>query len=77
MDQKVTTKMQDTERPLDMLNQNKGSLVMVGLKTEKRPIFGILIAFDISINLVIELKNKKLKFIKGDAVESVQEVEQK
>lgn len=69
--------MQDIERPLDMLNQNKGSLVMVGLKTEKKPTFGILMAFDISINLVLELKDKKLKFIKGDAIESVQEVEQK
>lgn len=65
--------MQSVERPLDMLNQNKGLLVMVGLKTEKRPLFGILIAFDININLVIELRDKKLKFIKGDSVEFVQE----
>lgn len=66
-------KMQSVERPLDMLNANKGTLVMVGMKSEKRPVYGKLIAFDIHVNLVLELKDKKLKFIKGESVEFVQE----
>ena len=65
--------MEKVERPLDMLNLNKGALVMVGVRDEKRPNFGKLITFDIHINLVLELKDKKLKFIKGDAVNFIQE----
>ncbi|MEK6923543.1 MAG: LSM domain-containing protein [Nanoarchaeota archaeon] len=43
----------ETERPLDALNMARGKRVLVELKNKKR-ISGILKAFDIHINLVLE-----------------------
>jgi len=59
------------ERPLDMLNNSKGSKVSVELKGRDKPLEGTLLAFDIHLNLVVELENKKTKFIRGDIVEVV------
>lgn len=58
------------ERPLDFLNDHKGREVLVELKNGSDPVRGRLIAFDIHINIVIEV-NKKLKFIRGDMIISV------
>ena len=43
----------ETERPLDALNIARGKRVLVELKNKRR-ISGILKAFDIHINLVLE-----------------------
>jgi small nuclear ribonucleoprotein (snRNP)-like protein len=65
------------ERPLDLLNDSKGSLVLLQLKNGKS-ISGKLLAFDININIVLdnakELENGETKtslglcFIRGDSV---------
>jgi small nuclear ribonucleoprotein len=65
------------ERPLDLLNGSKGKEVIIKLKNDKQ-ISGILLAFDININLVLDnarivesdmLKEKLgLMFIRGDNV---------
>ena len=60
-------KIQDIERPLDLLNSLKGKKVKITLKNKEEEIEGIFLAFDIHINLVIEI-NKKLRFIRGDVV---------
>jgi small nuclear ribonucleoprotein (snRNP)-like protein len=59
------------DRPLDMLNNLKGQKVTVELKGRDKPLEGTLLAFDIHLNLVVELKDKKSKFIRGDIVETV------
>ncbi len=43
----------ETERPLDALNMARGKRVLVELKNKRR-VSGILKAFDIHINLVLE-----------------------
>ena len=65
------------ERPLDLLNTSKGREVLVHLKGDKSFV-GILLAFDIHINLVLdnvkEMENgtqKKslgLTFLRGDTI---------
>lgn len=63
------------ERPLDMLNNAKGKDVLINLKNGLS-ISGILIAFDININLVLdnarEIGNIEKKiglvFVRGDNV---------
>lgn len=65
------------ERPLDLLNKNKGKEVIVQLKNE-RQLVGILIAFDIHINVILdntkELANGEVRksiglaFIRGDTI---------
>lgn len=57
------------ERPLDLLNELKGQIVLVKLKGQDELIRGRLEAFDIHINLIIF--TDKLEFIKGDNVISV------
>jgi len=61
------------ERPLDLLGSLKGKKVIIILKNEDNPIEGTLIAFDIHINLVVEI-NKKKRFIRGDVVMWVDEL---
>ena len=58
------------ERPLDLLNCCRGKTVLVHLKNNK-VMEGVLLAFDIHINLVLEVKGKSKKsskFVKGDCV---------
>jgi len=64
-------------RPLDLLNNSKGKEVIVSLKGNKQ-YSGILIAFDIHINLVLDnvkemedgqvKKNLGLTFLRGDTI---------
>ena len=65
------------ERPLDLLNKNKGKEVIVQLKNE-RQLVGSLIAFDIHINVILDntkelvngevRKNIGIAFIRGDTI---------
>lgn len=67
----------ESERPLDMLNNARNKRVMVELKNGKQFI-GILKAFDIHINLVLENteehENNEIKrkigtaFLRGDTI---------
>lgn len=54
------------ERPLDLLNDYKGKEVKIVLK-DLDPIEGILRAFDIHINLAVEVDGKN-KFVRGDTI---------
>lgn len=72
----------EVQRPLDFLNECKGKFVKVETK-DMKTIEGILIAFDIYINLVldnaVEIISKQFEdsksfgftFIKGDNVASI------
>jgi small nuclear ribonucleoprotein (snRNP)-like protein len=62
-------RLNNIERPLDLLNALKGNEVIIILKNGKE-ITGILLCFDIHINLVV-LENNIPKFIKGDEVRIV------
>jgi len=65
------------ERPLDLLNMSKGKEVLVQLKND-RQFVGILKAFDIHINIVLEntkeMQNGEIKkslgvaFLRGDTI---------
>lgn len=65
------------ERPLDLLNASRGKEVMVQLKNDKQFV-GILRAFDIHINIVLDNtkemhngqmnKNLGLVFLRGDTI---------
>ena len=65
------------ERPLDLLNNSKGTEVLVQLKGDKQFV-GTLVAFDIHINLVLDnakemkdgeiKKNIGLAFLRGDTI---------
>ncbi len=65
------------ERPLDLLNTSKGKEVLVHLKGDKSFV-GILLAFDIHINLVLDnvkemqdgevKKSLGLTFLRGDTI---------
>ena len=65
------------ERPLDLLNESKGKEVIVQLKSDKQ-FSGILKAFDIHINIVLdaakEMQNGEVKknlgavFLRGDTI---------
>ncbi len=65
------------ERPLDLLNASKGKEVIVQLKND-RQFVGVLKAFDIHINIVLEStkemhdgevrKNLGLTFLRGDTI---------
>jgi len=64
--------MKAIERPLDLLNGSKGKKVILRLKND-RTISGILLAFDININLVLDDAQEAdtklgLMFIRGDSV---------
>lgn len=65
------------ERPLDFLNEMKGKKVIVRCKAYKEyDLEGILHAFDIHINLVLDCeedKKKVLRFVRGDNVLFVEE----
>lgn len=69
--------LQQIERPLDLLNSLKGKFVSVQCRAYKDyAIEGILHAFDIHINLVLEIRegNKKtFRFVRGDNVIFVEE----
>lgn len=58
------------ERPLDMLNNLKEKSVVVKLKDSNEEIDCFLIAFDLHLNLVVELENEKREkwFIPGSNV---------
>lgn len=69
------------ERPLDLLNESKGSKVLVACKGDKIYL-GKLLAFDIHINVVLEsmkelddkgevVKNYGLSFIRGDTIKFI------
>lgn len=58
------------ERPLDLLNMGKDKKVSIRVKNNDLSLEGILLAFDIHINLVIDC-GEYLKFIKGELVEDV------
>lgn len=64
----------EVERPLDLLNNLKGKIVELKLKSKDKPVKAQLLVFDIHINLVVII-NKKRKFIRGDDVLSVDEIE--
>lgn len=55
------------ERPLDLLNNLKSKPVLVLVKGKGERISGILVAFDIHVNLVLEIEGK-LTFIRGESV---------
>lgn len=70
------------ERPLDLLNNSKGKNILVYLKDNEK-VSGILLAFDIHINLVIDNtriitneaktpdykeKNIGISFLRGDTI---------
>lgn len=65
------------ERPLDLLNASKGKEVIVHLKND-RQFVGVLKAFDIHINIVLEntkemqngeaKRNLGLAFLRGDTI---------
>lgn len=65
------------ERPLDLLNESKGKEVIVQLKND-RQFSGVLKAFDIHINVVLdsakEMQNGEVKknlgavFLRGDTI---------
>ena len=57
------------ERPLDFLNSMKRKNVTVRLKDQDELVQGLLLAFDIHLNLVLD--TGKLEFIKGDSVKSI------
>ena len=59
------------ERPLDYLNSQKGSRIMVKIKGQDELIVGSLIAFDIHINLLIYKDDHSTEFIKGDNIISI------
>jgi len=69
--------MQEPSRPLDALNKAKDRRVIVELKNEKQYI-GILKAFDIHINVVLENAEERINgevkrklgvtFIRGDTI---------
>ncbi len=58
------------ERPLDLLNSLKGKLALIEVKGREKPLEGKLLAFDIHINLIVEIDGKE-KFIRGDIIETV------
>lgn len=64
--------IQQIERPLDLLNALRGKKVLIRCKAYKEyDLEGVLITFDIHINLVIEVfenKRKILRFVRGDNV---------
>lgn len=72
--------MEETLRPLDILNSAKGKRVLVELKNGKQ-LVGTLLAFDIHINVVLddaeeifenETKRKLGKvFVRGDTIIAV------
>jgi len=65
------------ERPLDVLNNAKGKEVLVQLKNNRQMV-GILLAFDIHINVVLDnakeivdgenKRNMGLTFLRGDTI---------
>jgi len=67
----------ESERPLDALNQSRGKRVIIELKNNKQFV-GILRAFDIHINSVLEDAEERvngevtrkvgLVFLRGDAI---------
>ena len=67
----------ESERPLDALNQSRGKRVIIELKNNKQFV-GILRAFDIHINTVLEDAEERvngevtrkvgLVFLRGDAI---------
>ena len=63
--------MNGIERPLDLLNKLKGHNVKIRLKNKEEALEGVLLAFDLFINVCIELTNTKQMFIKGDIIETI------
>jgi small nuclear ribonucleoprotein (snRNP)-like protein len=63
---KIKVELNSIERPLDYLDQCKGKEVIVTLENGKE-VTGILIAFDIHINLIVKTLDK-IGFIRGDNV---------
>ena len=61
--------MNGVDRPLDLLTQLKGKNIIVTLQNGKE-VKAVLYAFDIHINLALEIEGKP-KFIRGDNVESI------
>lgn len=57
-------------RPLDLLDSLKGRMVTI-LLIDDEVVDGVLLAFDLYINLVVKNKHGKLLFIKGTHVVSV------
>lgn len=61
------------ERPLDLLNSFKGKEVWINLKKSEESFKGVLLSFDIHINLAVMVKEKYV-FVRGENVKSVEEV---
>jgi len=67
----------ESERPLDALNQSRGKRVIIELKNNKQFV-GILRAFDIHINTVLEDAEERINgevtrkvglvFLRGDTI---------
>lgn len=66
----MNTEVQSIERPLDFLNNCKGERVVLDIKDARNMVEGILIAFDIHINVVLEVKGEN-KFYRGDNIISI------
>lgn len=70
--------LQQIERPLDLLNSLKGKKILVRCKAYKEyDLEGVLHAFDIHINLVLEVyenRKKVFRFVRGDNVVFVEGV---
>lgn len=65
----MESRLQNIERPLDFLSFLKGKDVIVRIKNQDKVIRGVLIAFDIHLNIVLEKVPNE--FIRGDAIISV------
>ena len=59
------------DRPLDYLNSQKGSRVMVKIRGQDQLIVGVLLTFDIHINILIYKDDHSTEFIKGDNIISI------
>lgn len=57
----------DIERPFDFLDKKKGKEVLLQCKDHNSMIKGKLIAFDVHLNIVLEIKSVP-RFFKGDSV---------
>lgn len=64
------------ERPLDFLQQNKGKRISIYLKHLDKVVEGILLVYDIHLNVVIEINGLNY-FYAGRDIVSFAEIKQK
>ena len=64
------------ERPLDLLNSCKGKHVNIYVKDKDKPLTGILMGFDIHINVAyFDSEIKQPRFIRGDMITMIEPTE--